>query len=121
MKEKLVREGALTAPAGYWDLPEYYILTNYNGCGPMGGTLMIYVSYIIPDNLLGLDISDCCRIHDYCYDVKMEKKAADNLFLDNMSAKIDRAGGWLKGPRHVLAFHYYLAVKAGAGLVGAYD
>lgn len=114
MEEKLVASGVLTAPAGYWDLPEHYILTNFNGCGPMGGGLMTAISYIIPDNLFGLDISDCCRIHDFCYDLKMEKNAADNLFLDNMSAKIDQAGGWLRGLRHVFAFHYFLAVKHGA-------
>jgi hypothetical protein len=108
---KLQKYRHLIAPLDYWKLTEYQKKDLCNGCGPQGNFFNRLLSWGIPDNLFGLDIAEACNIHDFCWHIDLGKKISDNLFLDNMSNLIDNVGGPLKGIRHVLAFHYWLAVK----------
>jgi hypothetical protein len=108
---RLIQRGPLVAPEHYWHLHPETKEKFCNGCGPQGGIGLRILSYCIPDSFFTLDISEACNIHDYCYIIGMDKKEADNLFLDNMTRLIDKRGGCFRGVRHVLAFHYWLAVK----------
>ena len=86
-----------------------------NGCGPGG-----WKFDVVPDNLLGVDISRACEIHDWDYadgTLDRHRNEADKRFLRNMR-KLVRAAG---GPRHLrwarlcLAWWYYRGVhKLGA-------
>lgn len=109
---EFVQQGLLRAPEGFWELSESEIYQMFNGCGPSGNWALAVLTVIIPDNLLGCDISMACNIHDYCWDdYDVEKKEADNLFLDNMSALVAAYGGWLQPVREWMAFQYFLSVK----------
>lgn len=112
MEIEIVKIGLLAAPAGYWLMTPCERSSMCNGCGPFGNVFFDFLSILIPDALLGLDIREACNIHDYCRGIGMDFKSGDNLFMDNMSALIDAAGGPLRSARHVLAFHYWLAVRA---------
>lgn len=111
MTIEIVRYGDLAAPASFWRLNCRDRSRICNGCGPSGNIILDAFAWLIPDSILGLDISEACNIHDYCWEINMPVKHADNLFLDNMSSLIDATGGMLASPRHVMAFHYWLAVK----------
>lgn len=112
MAVEMVKVGCLVAPAGYWMLPACAKVAMCNGCGPAGGFIMSALTLLIPDSLLGLSILEACNIHDYCCAKgEITRKQADNLFFDNMSALIDDTGGPLRPARHVMAFHYFLAVR----------
>lgn len=108
---KLSKKGNLVAPDYFWHLTPKQKEDLCNGCGPQGNFFHQILSWGVPDNLIGLDISEACNIHDFCWSIDMARKSADNLFLDNMSSLIDAVGGPLLGVRHWMAFHYYLAVK----------
>lgn len=82
-----------------------------NNCGP-GGPL----NSVIPDSLLGADISTACNIHDWTYlEAKNERdhRRSDYLFLENIKTKIrsNKAGPLLKYMRYGLAYIYYGAVR----------
>jgi hypothetical protein len=109
---ELKSKNGLVAPYGFWDLSDDAKKELCNGCGPQGGIFLTILSWGIPDHLFGLDISETCNIHDYCRIIDMPQKECDNLFLDNMGALIDAAGGILRSARHWAAFHYWLAVRA---------
>ena len=108
---KTILRGGLRAPQAYWDMSPCLRRLTFNGCGPAGSGVLKWISKAVPDNLLGVDITEACFIHDFCYLNKLGKAEADNLFWENMDALIDQRGGWLSGLRHVMSFHYYLAVK----------
>ena len=86
-----------------------------NGCGPGG-----WKYDLVPDTILGLDVSECCNIHDWMYNegaTETDKKRADRKLLENMYPAIDAAAKrsmiqrMLKPHRCVRAFEYYMAVK----------
>lgn len=82
-----------------------------NNCGP-GGPL----NSVIPDSLLGADISTACNIHDWTYlEAKNEQdhRKSDHLFLENMKTKVrlSKADPLLKFVRYGLAYIYYGAVR----------
>lgn len=116
MGEMFVRRGLLRAPKDFWSLSREELYQRYNGCGPSGNWLLEVLTFIVPDNLLGCDISMACNIHDFCWeDYEVPRKEADNLFLENMSALVEEYGGFLQPVRDWMAFQYYLAVKNYSG------
>jgi len=99
-------------------LPESYKLASRaerkkycNGCGPKG------YDWFVPDNLLGLNITECCNIHDWMYTVgktQKDKDWADYIFLINMRIAINNVRAkWktLRKCRLELALFYYTMVK----------
>lgn len=69
---------------------------------------------LVPDNLIGLDISECCKIHDYMYTVgrtSKDRNKADRLFYKNMKAIVMNDSDLiLRATRLAMAWAYYIAV-----------
>jgi hypothetical protein len=90
----------------------------HGGCGPGK-----WGDYVIPDRLLGLDVSMACKIHDRMYEFaenQYDKLKADSYFLSNLVFIIIDGSNWLtRIPRLWLAWRYFLAVllcgRAGCG------
>ncbi len=87
-----------------------------NKCGPDG-----WLSQLIPDHLLGVDISRSCNIHDWMVEKaksKSELLSADWVFLENMTREVDKASGSPLGAglRRALAYLYFGAVRVYSGL-----
>ena len=101
----------LDAPEEYWKLTQKEREEIVNECGPGG-----FINKIIPDHLLGLDISDACNIHDFMF-VKAkgqeERKEADKIFLNNVDKKIVQGSKTFLGRvlRKGLARIYYFTVR----------
>ena len=103
----------LFAPKGYRDLSPAEHARICNGCGTKG-----LGGYIVPDTLWGLEIEECCHIHDYMWSQgkTIEDKAqADRVFLNNMLRVIDEGSKWLRFLRRRRAFKYYEAVAVFGG------
>lgn len=86
-----------------------------NGCGPQGWKIDL-----VPDSILGCDVSEACRIHDVQYadgHTIQEKDSADRSFLNNLVRLIRaRTTTWaaktfLLRRRLNLAYAYYEAVS----------
>lgn len=106
----------LYAPAEYWTASPEKKKEVCNGCGPFGKF------DFVPDNILSLDISEACDIHDwmYTFGATIEDKAeADRVFLNNILRLIEgdtsRLGRWLKPFRRRRALLYYEMVTAFGG------
>ena len=72
----------LFAPELYWKATPEQRSEVCNGCGTKG-----LAGIVIPDSLEGLDISECCAIHDWMYTFGLtlaDKEEADRVFLNNM-------------------------------------
>lgn len=81
-----------------------------NGCGSG------WNAKLIPDNLLGCDITEACNIHDYMYETGKsiaDKKKADRAFLNNMTRLVMAySGNWFTlNLRLAMVKRYYNAVK----------
>jgi len=105
----------LYAPKEYWKLSLETKKAVVNGCGA-GSALFDFV----PDNILGLDISECCNIHDYMYHVgetNEDKLEADRVFLNNLVRTIDKntSWKWIRKRRKKIAYVYYKAVSKFGG------
>jgi len=102
----------LFAPEDYWKASRELKEKIVNGCGSARAKFDF-----VPDNILGLDISEACNIHDWMYHfapAKIEyKEKADRVFLNNMIRLIDAKTKWkwLRKLRRCIAKKYYLAVK----------
>lgn len=79
-----------------------------NGCGPEG-----LIGKIVPDNLVGADISEACNIHDWMYQEGEDKLRADLYFLANMIYLCTQKSRLLLPARALMAVHYFLAVHYG--------
>lgn len=124
----MIRDGKIVnAEAGMWGserstvklfAPQTYLQASpqvrnqvINGCGTAG-----WKGGLIPDNLLGLSIHDCCNIHDWMYEVGQtlaDKEEADRVFLNNM-VRLITGETWfwtVKRLRLRLAKGYYEAVQ----------
>lgn len=111
------KKNNLIAPSEYWNVAAITNPNYINGCGGSGIT-----TQIVPDNLLGLNISDACSIHDYMYEQGKNKKQADDVFLSNMISIIDQDSNSniMKSLRKAEAYIYYFAVKLfGSSFFGA--
>ena len=82
-----------------------------NGCGPKG------YDWFVPDNLLGIDITECCNIHDWMYKYGQntkDKDWADTVFYINMHIAVAvPKNTWhtLRNCRCKLVRFYYEMVK----------
>ena len=80
-----------------------------NGCGLEG-----WKGNLVPDSILGVDITEACYIHDWDYrhgTTLFGKHKADLRFLNNMIILINRRGGCLTWLRRWQAMGYYNAVR----------
>ena len=100
---------ALRMPQSYADASEAERNEKTNGCGSYG------LEKLVPDNLLGVEIAEACRIHDWEYGegaTQEDRKNADERFLHNMRHLVDVEGGFvLRMLRRLLAWWYYRAVR----------
>ena len=70
-----------------------------NGCGPDG-----FVSRLVPNFILGVDVTEACHIHDWMTTQVFslnERLHADSVFFANLKKLIYKAGGnrvlrWLR-------------------------
>jgi hypothetical protein len=72
----------LFAPSEYWTLSQVQRKAICNGCG--AGKLL---GLVVPDNILGVNITEACDIHDFMYATGKtigDKYLADRVFLNNM-------------------------------------
>jgi len=105
------RDG-LAAPPGYWRLTPEEKEKICNGCGAKSALVDF-----VPDTIWGLDISEACNIHDYCWHVAEPTwqafHDANRLFLDNMLRLINRLTrwSWMRWLRRKRALKYYQAVE----------
>lgn len=81
------------------------------GCGPnkLGDKF-------IPDKILGLCVTDACRVHDFMWFFAEDfddKKLSDKVFHTNLLLIINQKSKYkqIKRMRNVIALGYYLAVK----------
>lgn len=79
-----------------------------NGCGPEGA------SKIVPDFILGVDVSEACEIHDWEYQHGEDLRSiVDARFHRNMRTLIDAKGaGPLRWARRCIAWWYHRSVTA---------
>lgn len=101
----------LQAPYSYWSLQKNILKSFTNGCGSKG-----ILNYLVPDNLIGTNITSACNIHDYMYlmgQTTEERKSADKIFLKNMKAIINKSDSsfFVKTLRKIKAHIYYWAVR----------
>lgn len=100
----------LKAPDRYWLLTQKEREKMLNQCGPDGP-----LNLLIPNHLMGADISESCNIHDFMY-IKAESKSdlreADRVFLDNMMTQVENGSKFSRFGRKMLAYFYYGAVRA---------
>lgn len=101
----------LQAPKEYFELSKGEKKKLLNQCGPDGP-----INKIIPNSLLGADISQSCDIHDYMFikaQNKKQAKVADEVFLKNMKTEIDkkRSSKVLSLFRKALANVYFAATR----------
>lgn len=98
----------LLAPASYLaaDVTERVLVCN--GCGPGSWRLDM-----VPDSVMGLDISLACNIHDWMYAWDWDRVQADVWFLANMVILACRGSKWLLPFRLVVICNYFLAVRFG--------
>lgn len=101
----------LLAPESYRKASEDEKKKVLNECGPDGP-----LNSVIPNNLLGLDISESCNIHDWMF-VKSESQAdhhvSDLIFLNNMKRQIEEGteNKFLRFFRKIAARLYFGAVR----------
>lgn len=103
-------DGILTAPIPYWKSIRFN-QNQFNGCGGNDIT-----SFIVPDSLLGLDITSACNIHDYMYSnssLKITREKADRIFLDNMLSLVEKKSSSkiIKCFRRIKSYLYYYSVR----------
>ncbi len=102
----------LSAPDSYRRALPEVVATIVNGCGPGGWKVDL-----VPDNLLGLDISEPCDIHNWRYEegeTEEDKRVGDLELRGNLIATINHEHDWddmvLRPHRYLLAYEYYEAV-----------
>ena len=92
MKEKLQKKGIYYAPEGYWKLSkEDKKKIKLNKCG--GDKI---TATLVPDYILGVDISEVCNVHDYMYlkgETAEDKKRAEKIFYDNLQVAVNEKKG----------------------------
>lgn len=105
------RTKVLKAPESYWKLSDTDKKTLLNKCGPNGP-----LNSVVPNDLLFLDISEACQIHDFTFlesKSLQDHKISDRLFLENQRILIEKntRNPALKWARHIGAFIYYSATR----------
>jgi hypothetical protein len=83
-------------------------------CGPGD-----FGDYLVPDKILGVDVTEACRIHDFQYGLfsqvssEEDRARADRIFLNNMLRIVRHhsKGKWRLRARQVIAYVYYKSVR----------
>jgi len=101
----------LMAPKSYVEAPLDLKREIVNKCGPDG-----LLSRLVPNHLLGLDISESCNIHDWMFvEAKNQKEhqRSDTTFLKNIKTQIHKSktSSLLKPVRYGMAYIYFGAVR----------
>lgn len=102
----------LESPLSYKTAPQSVKDKCCNACGAQGWKVDI-----VPDNILGVDISEACNIHDWMYREAVDtRKECDRIFRRNMtrlviSEKSDFKRYW----RRVLVWWYWRGVRRFGG------
>ncbi len=105
-----MKTAELFAPENYSNANPELIDEIVNGCGAAGWKVDI-----VPDNILGIDVSEACNIHDWMYyfgTTIYDKYEADRVFRNNLIRLIE-AGSWsriMKRIRFWFAQRYFNAV-----------
>ena len=105
----------LHAPDEFWNMPDTELEVYLRApCGPkkaLGG----FVAWIVPDDLLELDVRLACGIHDFEYSrglLKSDKIDADRNFLRNLVILIVETNEMRRFSKRLgLAIVYFLAVR----------
>jgi len=108
---KMKKQIKLKSQYDYYNIPKDVLKKLTNGCGPAGSG---WKSKLIPNTIYGLNIEECCSIHDIGYHFGISdygKTSADKIFLENMYTLIKHGNWWLRFLRRRRAIKYYLAVK----------
>jgi hypothetical protein len=105
----------LSAPNEFWNAN---VSTRYKICGGCGAGKL--GDMLIPDTLWGLNVTFCCKIHDWRYHYGStieDKNSADREFLNNLLRWIDHKtdSKVLRYFRHARALKYYEAVQMFGG------
>ena len=85
-------------------------------CGP-AKALWGVLAWLVPDDLLGLDVRPACAIHDFMYGqgkTKADKIKADRTFFHNLLCLVVKGEEKLMA-RTVLAICYFVAVRFAGG------
>ncbi len=109
MKSKNIIFKGLYAPFSYWKTSEIEKKKYVNGCGPKS-----LPHWLIPDQLLGTDVTESCNIHDWMIKESKTKddfKIADELFLKNMKLELPQKRGIITILRNALTYLYFGAVR----------
>lgn len=98
--------GIVLGPRSFWAADP----SQYNGCGPDGA------GALVPDNILGLDVSDLCNIHDHmsgrCAN-RIDEVITDAVLAANLVVRVVTcSNGFMVWPRMALATKYILAVAS---------
>lgn len=110
-------EQGLIAPLSFLNATDEAKAKVCNGAGPGGdGWWNRFLTWLIPDNLFGLNITEAANIHDWCYHLggsRWDRIVADMIFLHNLIRLI-----WIDGERHRkkriwMAIQYFIAVLLG--------
>ncbi len=113
----MIKNTQLIAPNDYQSLSKEIKYEITNKCGPDG-----ILNILIPNSLLGLDISESCNIHDYMFHTSRTSKNlknADQIFLKNLKLQIrNNSSGFLKPIRTFMAYLYYTSVRIYSSLQG---
>lgn len=110
--------GGLMAKKGFNDLDPEQKKKICNGAGPGGSGLWNrFLTWLIPDEFYGLDLTPVFDIHDHCYHVGGKtwwRKAADDLvMLVNAVIMIWQAGKKKRWRRIRRAAVYWVGVSIG--------
>ena len=98
----------LFEPEGYKALTAAEKAKICNGCGSKG-----LGGWLVPDTVWGLNITDCCNIHDFMYSqgtTLKDKEYADRIFLNNLVRVIDSGSKLLRWLRRRRALKMHWAV-----------
>lgn len=93
-------------PDGYADLTPEDKARICNGCGAGGWKMDI-----VPDNVLGIDITEPCNIHDYEYYLGIDRVRADCRLLANIMVACETHHPHLAPAVLPIANTYFAAVR----------
>ncbi|MFT6633099.1 MAG: hypothetical protein ACJAS4_003068 [Bacteriovoracaceae bacterium] len=99
----------LIAPLSYWQAKGEKLDDQINGCGPSH-----LPSWIVPDSLIGVRVTESCNIHDWMYYKALSNsdlKKADEIFLKNLNRQIGSNKSVFNISRRTLSYIYFSAVR----------
>lgn len=81
-------------------------------CGPGRGH---WISKLVPETILGVNVTSVCGVHDVDYTIRTENPWAVNArFRRNLIHVIDAHGGPLRIPRKAIAWVWWAGVMVAA-------